>query len=251
MEGFLCFVIVLLSWKYYQHSLCDDHTLLKNTNFLCGIISCCGLVIIANFQITKGQLVHYIRAALLFIFGTLYSGTGALLSKYNHKMLRNRQSLLVFIARSVISIIMTISLCILLSLVAYKKMNNTVYGYNADDIERDETEMCVNLLVIKKTNDNYSVVIDVSASIAEWILVVGLLVSITMYTFEFKNISIVEFQVNTIHQQKSSEWTSSLNSANRSLKQDELLFIQSSPIVGGDLNEKLKNVASGCIPTKT
>jgi len=231
MEGFLCFMIVLLTWKYYQRRYYGDHTLLKNTNFLSGIISCCGLVIIANFQITKGQLVHYIGAALLFISGTLYSVTGTLLSKYNHKMLSGRQSLLVFIARSIISIVMTISLCILLSLVAYKKMNNTAYGYNADDVERDESGICVNLLVIKKTNDNYSVLIDVSASIAEWILVVGLLVSITLYSFEFKNISMVEFQVGTFHQQNSSKWInrSSFNSSNR----------------------LLKDVTTECIPTKT
>ena len=55
-----------------------------------------------------------------------------------------------------------------------------------------------------------------------------------------------------MNQQNSSKWTgrSPSKSTNRSLKQDELLYIQSAPIPG-ELNEELKDVTEECIPVKT
>lgn len=48
------------------------------------------------------------------------------------------------------------------------------------------TGLCINLLMRKMQNEEYNLYIDVTASIAEWILVAGLLTCICINYFHFK-----------------------------------------------------------------
>ena len=68
--------------------------------------------VIFVLQITSGQIVHYMGAGMLFLFGTMYSATGTIIAKQCYKEKNTRKSLCLFVTRLGIAIIMFTSLAI-------------------------------------------------------------------------------------------------------------------------------------------
>jgi len=243
IEASLCFWIILLSWKYSK--LQDVAGTLNNVNLFIGITACSGLSIIANFQIVRGRYVHYVGASLLFIMGTVYSVTSSEIARRIYRRsLRGGASKhaakLRFVFRRVISVVMTSALVTLTSLASYKKFHSDVYGYKIDDVEMDDVGSCTDLLRKKMENPHYNWYIDIISSVAEWIVVAGLLLSISLYYFEFKSVSYLQLSMYTTddeddftstNDEKLERYRHSSSRRNTSLSScvTETTILQSSP----------------------
>jgi len=217
IEAFICIWISVISWRYYKTK--GQQGLLNNLNFLFGVIASFGVIIIANFQITAATTVHFIGAAILFIVGTMYSVTMAIMSKRCYQDARTKSNLCIYITRAVLAIVMAISLLTLATFATYKRFHHDIYGYKGDAVEVDDSGLCNNLFLVKTSNPQYNLFMDLTASVAEWVLITGLLACICMYYFEFKDINMVRIQLTT---NKSSEPVRTHPSLNRSVSQPNL-----------------------------
>jgi len=215
VEGFICIWIAAISWRYYK--TIGQEGILNDLNFTFGVVASFGVIIIANFQITAATTMHLIGAATLFIVGTMYSITMTIISRRCHRDYPTQGRFSIYVTRFTLSVIMTLSLCTLVTFVAYKRVYHDIYGYK-DQEEVDDSGLCNDLFLVKSSNPEYNLFMDLTASIAEWVLITGMLACICVYYFEFRDIQMIKIQLSTC---KENALTSRSH-LNRSVSQPNL-----------------------------
>jgi len=187
LEGFFGMMVVFLAWRYYRHL--GERSKLNNSTLVVGSISCFGVILVGNFPVTYGRGPHYFGAALAFILGTLYTMMTAKLSIRTASLSKVKNINRIKTIRTSLAIVMFISLISLCCFAVFKK----IYKQYHKKKEVDETD----LLHPLKTGEcpfypNDTRGIDLFGSLVEWILTIGILICLALYSYEFQVFSSVK-----------------------------------------------------------
>jgi len=198
LEGFLGLTVVFLAWRYYRHL--QENNLLNLFSLIVGSFCCCGVILVGNFPVTKCKILHYLGASMAFLLGTLYTILTALLSCRAHKTNMTSQDVMsqfkynsgrVRVYRTLLAVLMTLSLFSLIGYTIYKKV------FQEKDKEEEILSKRIDLVTPLKNGScldypNTSKSIDLFGAIVEWLLTVGILVCIFLYSYEFQSFNRVK-----------------------------------------------------------
>ncbi|XP_018670016.2 uncharacterized protein LOC100177513 [Ciona intestinalis] len=185
IEGFFGMTIVFLAWRYFRHM--GQRGALNRVTIVFGMLSCFGVILVGNFQVSKAKVPHYTGAGLAFIVGTLYGVTSCILCR---RALRSadppmRFAGCIIAARLATAVVMVSAVICLTCIGIYKKMTNGVgtseYIRNMSLIMPNGT--CQELLQLIPTHVK---VIDLFGSLTEWLLTLCVLVCLSLFAYEFK-----------------------------------------------------------------
>lgn len=68
--GFIGMIVVFIAWRYMRQI--GQRDCLNTIAVICGFISCIGICIVGNFQVTRAWTPHYVGAFMGFSVGTIY-----------------------------------------------------------------------------------------------------------------------------------------------------------------------------------
>lgn len=196
-EGFLGTLIVILAWRFFRHLELKNEWLNKAT-LVTGLVGCFGVIIVANFQVSKNKIPHYIGAALALIVGTVYCTLSSILTYKIHKAVRDKFCLskLVCALRFFAASLMVVSILTLSGLAVYRLKLNRFYKESRGEIVatpppefRYPNGSCVPIIDYVPVTKQY---LDLAMSISEWFLTACLIISLSLYAYEFKYISNVK-----------------------------------------------------------
>lgn len=202
VEGFIGIIIVVLLWRFMRHM--NQKTNLNCASVIMGILSCFGVIMVGNFQVTKNKVPHYIGAFLAFIIGTVYCGLTSILT---HKFYRSigksyHYSMVVCVLRYLMTSIMVLSIAGLTVMgvirLVYKAFSEN--SVKSSELATTDTPVidypyrfpngsCVPVINSVPLYKRY---LDLAGSCSEWLLTVCLLFSLTLFAYEFKNFEKVK-----------------------------------------------------------
>nr|XP_039250535.1 modulator of macroautophagy TMEM150B-like [Styela clava] len=198
-EGFIGIVVVILAWRFMRHM--DQRSHLNSAALISGILSCFGVVMVGNFQVSKNKVPHYVGAGLAFIVGTVYCVLSSILTHKLHRAVARKSvcSIIVCILRFVSAGIMISSICILTVLGCLRLEFNVVHK-NEDlkeliapslepPVYRFPNGTCIPIIHDVPLYKRY---LDLAGSVTEWLLTGCLLFSLALYAYEFKHFNNVK-----------------------------------------------------------
>nr|CAB3267045.1 transmembrane protein 150B [Phallusia mammillata] len=193
IEGFFGLIVVFLAWRFYRHM--GQTNCLNSLALVLGSLSCFGVIMVGNFQVTKAKVPHYIGAGLAFIIGTGYGVVSSILSRRSFKVAHPKMKYSVCVGglRLACALLMVTALILLSCVGMYKKLSER---NRTKEINLNETRMlpdgsCRDLLSKIPLHVQY---VDLLGSITEWVLTACLLICLSLYTYEFRafqNVKVV------------------------------------------------------------
>lgn len=191
VEGFLGLLIVILVWRLVRQLDIKSAYLqsLNKITFVTGFLGCIGVIVVANFQVSRYKTPHYIGAALALIVGTFYCIFSSILTYKMHKASPGFSSIICalrFLAAALM-VLSIISLIILFmgrnnykkSIIGTYRITNLSYPVSF----KFPNGSCVPIINSVPVKIRY---MDLAMSISEWVLTVCLLFSLSLYAYEFK-----------------------------------------------------------------
>lgn len=189
LEGFFGIIVVFLAWRYYSH-LGEKNSKLNNISLVVGSLSCFGVVVVGNFPVTYSKLPHYCGAGFAFIFGTFYTALTAALSIRTSRRSKLRKIHSVKVARIVLAVVMMMAMSALLVFAIIKKtsVKPSEVLDEAPLLSRNANGSCP---YYPNSSRNF----DLLGSIVEWILTFGILICISLYSYEFKSFDSIKISL--------------------------------------------------------
>lgn len=184
IEGFFGIVIVFLAWRYYKHL--GESGKLNHATLVVGSISCFGVIIVGNFPVLYSKFPHYLGASMAFIMGTLYTILTAVLSRRTSYSSNIKNIHRVKVCRIILAFIMSVSLVSLIIFAGFKS------------VAEKKEKVIDDTLLLQKVNGscleypNSSRYFDLFGSLVEWILTIGILICLGLYSCEFKAFNSVK-----------------------------------------------------------
>lgn len=186
LEGFFGMVIVFLAWRYYRY-VGGERSTLNNLTLIVGSISCFGVVIVGNFPVTYSKIPHYCGAALAFFLGTGYTILTAVLSCRTSHRSRLPKIHRIKICRIFLALVMTLAL-------------GSLIGFAVIKSNQEKNEKPINEENLIRMNPdgscphypNSTRMMDLFGSLTEWVLTLGILICLSLYSYEFKTFDSVK-----------------------------------------------------------
>uniref|UniRef100_H2ZM75 CWH43-like N-terminal domain-containing protein n=1 Tax=Ciona savignyi TaxID=51511 RepID=H2ZM75_CIOSA len=195
-EGFFGMTIVFLAWRYYRHM--GQRGTLNQVAVVFGLLSCFGVILVGNFQVSKAKVPHYSGAGLAFIVGTMYGVATSVLSRRAFRTAEPpmRYATCVMVARFTAAAAMVLALVCLSCIGIYKK---GTHGLGTSEYIRNislttANGSCQELLSLIPA---YVKVVDLMGSLTEWLLTFCLLVCLSLFAYEFKAFKTVKVSLLT------------------------------------------------------
>ncbi|XP_076820450.1 uncharacterized protein LOC143465837 [Clavelina lepadiformis] len=192
-EGFLGLIVVFLAWRFYRHM--GQRCFLNMLGLMFGGLSCLGVIMVGNFQVTKAKIPHYIGAGLSLIIGTCYGVVSSILSRRVMQQIQPPLKYGAFFCRirCGIAIVMVLSIICLSGVGMYKKLTPRNH---TGEVDPNAPLMlangsCRDLLSRIPLQVRY---IDLLGSTTEWLLTGCILLCLSLFAYEFKsfrNIKVV------------------------------------------------------------
>lgn len=190
-EGFLGLLIVTLFWRLVRHlSLKSENLLcLNKITFMTGFLGCLGVIVVANFQVSRYKTPHYIGAALALIVGTIYCIFASILTYKIHKASPGFSSFLCalrFLTATLMVISIISSSILFVKRGEYKRYHIDRYGRGNLSLPMSfkyPNGSCVPIIDSVPVTIRY---MDLAMSIMEWVLTVCLMFTLSLYAYEFK-----------------------------------------------------------------
>lgn len=205
-EGFIGMIVVFIAWRYMRQI--GQRDCLNTLAVICGFISCIGICIVGNFQVTRAQTPHYVGAFMGFSIGTVYIYIATHLCYRIWCEYKKRLHYLMWVVRCVLAILSTLGFIIMAIVHAW------IENYTIDtktefiDFSNHSNKYCRQLQArfgylaennpqlrqIRKHSEEY-LQISLVGAMAEWMIGLSFLTFLGLYTYEFKKFEHIKVQL--------------------------------------------------------
>lgn len=203
-EGFIGMIVVFIAWRYMRQI--GQRDCLNTIAVICGFISCIGICIVGNFQVTRAWTPHYVGAFMGFSVGTIYIYLATHLCYRIWCEYKKRLHYLMWVVRCCLAIISTLGFIIMAIVHAW------IENYEIDtkteylDFTNHSNPYCRKLAqdVINGNNPQLKQVpkhskeylqISLVGAMAEWLIGLSFLGFLGLYTYEFKKFEHIKVQL--------------------------------------------------------
>lgn len=202
-EGFIGMIVVFIAWRYMRQIGQTD--CLNTIAVICGFISCIGICIVGNFQVTRAWTPHYVGAFMGFSVGTIYIYLATHLCYRIWLEYKKRLHYLMWVVRCCLAICSTMGFIIMAIVHAW------IVNYTIDtktEFFNFSTHSNPNCRILQNKIDSGNTMVEpvpkhseqylqisLVGAMAEWMIGLSFLAFLGLYTYEFKKFEHIKVQL--------------------------------------------------------